>query len=175
MAWVCISKTSQHPSVGSSTPSSLSWVKAVCLINPPEILACFSLLPFLWEQAALRRTWADLEEGKRAKFMKRATLARKKRPKCRDWVYLKGETYIVSLGCEDWDISRKGTQAPRGHDVKWVCKLKKSGTLNPKQSIKWPDVTSVQQGGLKDEGEGEKEIKLIPLGVGLAGKAAVAG
>lgn len=78
MAWVCISKTSQPPSVGSSPPSSLTWVKAVCLIKPLEILACFPLLPFLWEQAALRWTWADLKEGKPAKFMKIITLARKK-------------------------------------------------------------------------------------------------
>lgn len=151
MAWVCISQTSQPPSVHSSTPSSLTWVKAVCHINPLEILTCFPLLHFLWEQAALRWTWADLKEGKRANFMKTISLARKERPTEADKMQRLGlelserESYLVSLGWEGRDTTSKVTQAPRGH-TKWVCKLKKSGTLNPTQSIKSPDVTSYTTG-----------------------------
>lgn len=109
--------------------------------------SCFPLLPFLWDWAAPRRTSADLEEGKRAKFgRRRITLAGKKpyrgRRNAEIW---SGSVWqrklIASPGWEGWDTISKETGAPRGH-VRRVCELRKFGILYPKQAIRSPNVTS---------------------------------
>lgn len=146
MAWVCISKTSQPPCVGSSTPSSLTWVQAVCLFNPLNYFSRFPLPPFLWDQAALRRTWADLKEGKRAKFMRRITLAEKKRPTESDKMQRLGLALsergnFDSKSC----LGRLGYYQQRDPASKGSCEVslqvKEIRHLNPKQGIKSSNVT----------------------------------